>query len=388
MGRSHAARVSAASARFSRERTGLESPALDLRGSGLSGFAAALAAVSLAACSGTPPPAPTASEPAPDSSRVSWLCAVSPQAVSLQTLGIPADSRPIDLALTPEKVTILLSPARLVTFSRSGPGTVDMIAGGETGSWSAIDRDPTDGSLWVASNDVVSLLQIAESGERRVVAGPHVSGRGGFQQIRITREVIYATPTGADSAVWRLSRTGKLLGQDFAQEREGGPADVVEPLRRNLRLARDLDGNVAAFELRTGQLFRAPDGGAWSPLPDRFPARSPSSSRSLRGEEVGTPSESWYFTDQILGFFFLPEGPALLGSGVASLRARGSVLFRIRDGRIETATEDCARAPLALVASDARGFVAVSTGLVQTLTTGERRFLPGQVLLGRFPARH
>jgi hypothetical protein len=315
---------------------------------------------------------------------VSWLCSSSPRIVSLQALGVPADSRPIDLALSPEKVTILLKPARIVTFSRGGFQVVDMIVGKAEDSWRAIDRDPSDGSLWVASDENVSLLRITETGEQKVVAGPRTTGSGGFRQIRVAPDAIYATPSGAASAVWRLSRAGKLLGQSFPREEKEAVAGFEEMVRGDFWLARDLQGNVVGFDLRSGQLYRADGEGVWAPLADRFPARSTLDVRTLRGQGVGTPLESWYFTNARSGFFFLPGGPVLLGSQTVGLRSRGSALLRVVDGRIETAIEDCAGGALLTVVSDSIGFAAVSAGSVEIYTSGERRILPNRILLGSF----
>jgi hypothetical protein len=342
--------------------------------------AAAVAAVLTLSCTAAPAPAP-----APQSA--SWLCATAPLDVALQKAGVPAGSQAIDVALSADKVSVLLAPARIVTFSRTDPKDVDMIVGGEKSPWRAIDRDPTDGSLWVASDESVSLLHITVAGERKIVPGPAVQGQGGLRQIRVARDAIYATPTSAQNAVWRMSRTGgKLLGQAFPQENADEVPDARDALRWNIWLARDLDGNVMAFDLWKGEMYRAGDDGAWGPLPERFPAHPLSSGRSLHGAQVGTSSESWYFTDDIRSFFFTPAGPALLGSGVAGAHTRGSVLFRLKDGQIETATEQCTRTPLTTVVSDSLGFAAISGEIVETSTTGARRVYASHVVVGRYPA--
>jgi hypothetical protein len=114
---------------------------------------------------------------------------------------------------------------------------------------------------------------------------------------------------------------------------------------------------------------------------------------------VGTSAEVWYFTDEIHGFFFIHGGPVLLGSSAAGLSSRGSTLFRVKDGRIETAIEDCAGSDLLIAVSDSIGFAAASSGRVEiagrhrvgphaaeTYVPEERRILPPQILLGRFQA--
>jgi hypothetical protein len=350
-------------------------------------FPAVVMSVFAGACA-APPAHPPTTVPTPRSA--SWLCAFSPYAVSLQALGVPADSEPIDLALSPEKVTVLLRPARLVSFSRSGLQVVDMLVGNTADSWRAIDRDPTDGSLWVASGENVSFLRIAESGERNGIDGPRVEGQGGFQQIRIGRDAIYATPMGAASAVWRLSRAGKLLGQSFPQEkvRELHPEELG---RRLFWLARDLEGSVVGLESGSGELYRVNAEGAWTPA-DRFPVRpgSQSRARSLRGEAVGTSAEVWYFPDCINGFFFMPGGPVLLGCRTAGSGPQGSPLLRVRDARIETAIENCAGSSLSIVVSDSIGFAAASSSTVTTVfhsgAAGERNIVPSKILLGHYTA--
>ena len=141
---------------------------------------------------------------------------------------------------------------------------------------------------------------------------------------------------------------------------------------------------MTAFDLRTGELYRASDDGAWTLAPGRFPAHPRSSGRSLHGAQVGTASESWYFTDDIRGFFFTPAGPTLLGSGTAGVRTRGTVLFRLKDGQLETAMEECTRTPLTTVVSDSVGFAAISGEMVETSTTGARSVHSSHVFLGRY----
>jgi hypothetical protein len=236
----------------------------------------------------------------------------------------------------------------------------------------------------VACDENVSLLRISETGEKRVVAGPRTTGPGGFRQIRVAADAIYATPSGAESAVWRLSRAGKLLGQSFPRKEKETVSGVEEKARGAFWLARDLRGNVVGFDLGSGQLYRADAGGGWAPLADGFPAFSTVDARTLRGQGVSTSWESWYFSNARNGFFFLPGGPVVLGSLSAGLRSRGSALLRVVDGRIETAIEDCAGSALVIVVSDSIGFAAVSASSVDVYTSGERRVRPSTVLLGGF----
>lgn len=343
--------------------------------------------VTAVACSGARQPEARQSISAAPRSD-SWLCASSPQVVSLEAFGVPTVDQPIDIALGPEKVTVLLRPARLVTLQRRNPRAVDMIVGTSSESWRAIDRDPMDGSLWIASSETVSLLRIAETGERRLVSGPRVEGQGGFTQIRIGPDAIYATPTGTANAVWRLSREGKLLSQSFPRAvREESDIRIAGDTAGAFFLARNLEGSVVGFDLLSGQFYRSKSGGSWELLPDRFPARSASHARSLHGEAVGTSAESWFFSDEIHGFLYLPGGPVLIGGAAQGLRIgnNGTVLFRMRDDRIQTAIENCIHNGPLIAVSDSMGFAAVSTGNYAVIDrSGARSAFPHEVILGRF----
>ena len=299
---------------------------------------------------------------------------------------MPADSRPIDVAISRDKISILFDPPRIVTVSRSDFRSVDVLVGDPGNPWRAIDRDPVDGSLWIASDDRVALLHIGAGGEREIVPGPRVEGQGGFRQIRLTRDAIYAMPGASDDAVWRLSRTGKLLGRAFPRAAESEVAAVRDAGSRDFWLSRNFAGEAVVYESRTGQLRRALDDGNWIAVKEQFPAHASSPDRSLRGEGVGTPSETWFFTDQVRGFFFLPDGPTLLGSLSPGVRRTGTALFALRGEKLVTDTETCTTGPLLAVAADAEGFAAVSSAMKQT--AGNRTTdISSQLLVGRFPPK-
>jgi hypothetical protein len=111
--------------------------------------------------------------------RVSWLCSQSPTRIDLAELGVPP-STAMDVALTAEDVTILLEPPRLVVLPRHVEAqSAQMIVGARGDSWRAIDRDPSDGALWVVSSETVDLLRIGRDGRQKTVRVAKVVGPGG-----------------------------------------------------------------------------------------------------------------------------------------------------------------------------------------------------------------
>ena len=282
---------------------------------------------------------------------------------------------------------MLFQPARLVTFSRiPGERRVEMLVGAPGDSWRAIDEDPSDGALWVASEQNVSLMRLAPNGERSIVDGPRVTGRGGFSEIRLDAESIFATPTGADDLVWRLSRSGQLLGRSFSRPafeqtprlEARGPSEASLVI-----LARAPSGSVVALEALTGRLFRADADGRWTATGEQFPIRSDGSTRTVKGEAVGSGREIWYLAETLSDVFFIGSTPVALGPQAAGTSSRGTMLFRPGGSSAERALEPCARGGIRKVVSDGRGFVAF-TGSFSESSGGRERISPPEILLGRF----
>ncbi len=261
-----------------------------------------------------------------------------------------------------------------------------MIVGAPGESWRAIDEDPSDGALWIASEENVSLIRLASNGERSKVDGPRVTGRGGFSEIRLHADSIFATPTGADDLVWRLSRSGQLLGRSFPR-----PAD--EETRRlethgpweasRVILARAPSGAVVALETLTGRLFRADAEGLFTATGERFPIRSDGSTRTVKGEAVGSAREIWYVAETLSDLFFIGSTSVVLGPGASGTGSGGTMLFRLAGSTVESALESCARGGIRKVVSDGRGFAAF-TGSFGESSGGRTKVSPPEILLGRF----
>jgi hypothetical protein len=346
------------------------------------------APLAFASCAGTPPaPAAAPSSPA---SRSSWLCAASPERVSLATLGVPAASVPIDASIENGTVTVLFQPARLVSFSQSPlERRVTMEVGDPADTWRAIDRDPVDGSLWVASEETVSLLRIGADGRRSSVKGPTVSGRGGYSGIRLDAQSVYATPTGAEDSVWRLSRDGRLLGRSFprAPEDENRRLESYGPRPHGeIALARDPQGRVVALESETGRLFRADSDGNWLPTGQRFPMASPASGRTVQGESVGTAKEVWYVGGSLFDLFFIGLSPAALGPDATGTHSRGALVYRLTsDATAVSALEPCVQGGVRKVVSDGTTFVVLAGGFAESSNMRQTNH-PPEILVGRFGA--
>ena len=318
------------------------------------------------------------------------MCAASPERISLATLGVPATSVPVDAAIGNGIVTVLFQPARLVSFSESPlDRRVTMVVGDPADTWRAIDRDPVDGTLWVASEETVSLLRIGADGRQVSVKGPAVSGRGGYSGIRLDTKSVYTLPTGADDAVWRLSREGRLLGRSFPrapqEENRRFESSGARP-HGEIALARDPQGQVLALELQTGRLFRADSGGNWLPTGQQFPMASPASGRTVQGESVGTAKEVWYVGGSLSDLFFIGSVPAALGPDASGTHSRGALVFRLTsDATAASALEPCAQGGIRKVVSDGTAFVVLAGGFGESSVT-RRVIHPPEILVGRFGA--
>jgi hypothetical protein len=226
---------------------------------------------------------------------------------------------------------------------------------------------------------------MSPTGEHSTVEGPRVTGPGGFSEIRLDADAIFATPTGADDSVWRLSRSGQLLGRSFPRT----PPDPTRALDAQtvgagpVFLARDPSGSVVALEAVTGRLFRADPEGRWIPTGEQFTIPADASTRTLQGNAVGSSREFWYVAQGLSDLFFIGPTPVAIGPMAAGTRARGTVLFRPAGSKPESALEPCARGGIHKVVSDGTGFVAFTGSYGETSGGRETVTAPG-VLVGRF----
>jgi hypothetical protein len=265
----------------------------------------------------TPSPAPArASAPEPDKvSRVSLLCGESARMVRFETMGVPADERPRAVALDSRNAYVLF-PSRLLRIPQGEERfQAEMTVGRGDDLWVAMDLDPVDGSVWIATDRFV-LRRISPDWKNEKIQLQKVSGEGGFEDIRVTRDALYASPICAQDAVWRLDRTGKVLGSAFpVPERKVGdePLDASQLGCSKVRLERDAEGNVVAWDHENGKVFRVDGQGAWTEVaPGFFKAISIHDS-TAKGLGVGTASEQWYVSGSVRDLFYWKGRPVFLG---------------------------------------------------------------------------
>jgi hypothetical protein len=275
-------------------------------------------------------------------STPSWLCSEEPRIFSLESIGVPAASFGDDILLDGEEVVVLLQPSRIVRLTRTEkPRVLEMLVATRDDGWSAIDRDPTDGSIWVVSDSSFQLLRIAPGGSQSGIRVAGVEGTGGFRDIVATESALYVMPTeGTHGSVWRIDRSGTLLSRDFRPTEVKGSSDELRPPEGLLATN---DAREARFlSLKTGEIFGAGPDGGWSTTGRGF----------QRPLHFDTTSQ----------FLFLRGDPVVLGGPVATHEYLGSGILRLRENREESGLEVCGGGYLAAVAADEAGFAAVTGG--------------------------
>ena len=163
----------------------------------------------LSSCATAPAPSQPGSAPAAPNKveRVSVICHGGASAAQFEDLGVPQGERPIAVALGPQHAYVLFGE-RLLRVSRlDGKIKAEMTLGKEGESWTAMDVDPADGSVWLASDKFV-MRKIAPNWASRAVKLQRVEGDGGFDQLLVAEDALYASPICADDAVWRIDREG------------------------------------------------------------------------------------------------------------------------------------------------------------------------------------
>ena len=291
--------------------------------------------LALAGCA-TPAPAPPEARPAPKAAGskpaskpeeppgplLSLLCDPAVRRIPLPSIGIPLHSQPLDIALTPERVWLLVNQQQIVEVGRNPEqATFRTIAAKEGASWDALDVDPRDGSLWVVSLVRLELIHLIPGGRSEVVRIPRLEGEGGFRDVLVDEEGIYVVPTCAEHALWKVDRKGEVLDRAFQRQGEEvpltlrteftpeeGQGSVVGCLP--VSLARDLSGRVTVFD-GVDRTFYRRESGSWTPVlqvPDpELPAGG------VRVDHPGTENAVWQpgwgASGNTLRFFFLGEEP-------------------------------------------------------------------------------
>ncbi len=141
--------------------------------------------------------------------------------------------------------------------------------------------------------------------------------------------------------------------------------DPDEPVPPSLacsqvRLDRDPEGRVVAWDWHERKLHRADEQGVWSDADGGVFAALPDS-HVLKGVDVGTASEQWYF-DVAAGLFLWKGQPVFLGSPTIRNLGKGSdtVLLVPRAGKPYELIETCFGASIFRVASTPNRYAALT----------------------------
>ncbi|HEX6863130.1 MAG TPA: hypothetical protein VF414_09965, partial [Thermoanaerobaculia bacterium] len=168
----------------------------------------------LAACAAPAPKPALKGIPRPEVNRVprvSLFCTPSARTVRFDAMGVPSDELPVSVALD-SKYAYVLFMSRLLRVPLEGTALEpEMTIGRGEDLWVDMDLDPVDGSVWIATDKPV-LRRITPGWESQKL---EVAGANGFDGIRVGRDAIYASPVCAKDAVWRIDRSGNVLGSAF-----------------------------------------------------------------------------------------------------------------------------------------------------------------------------
>lgn len=335
----------------------------------------------LAGCASTAPSTTSdldasSREALPASDRI---CREETTAISWADAGIPDDEQILDVAVSGDAAWILFSPGRLVRAERtSGSARIaTKLSPGEE-RWTAMDVDPGDGALWLAASPYI-LKRVLPDWTVETVVPERVFGEGSFLRILVAGDEIWAVPAFADHLLWRLDRSGRLLAAEFPVVRsdEDRPLslDPEASLRRGIRLERLPDGTPVVWEQDEERVWRL-EGGSLVETEPGFFADVSSGVERLRGIDVGSGEEVWYFEGRLGDLFYLDGRPHFLGSTAWARGQTRTVVLVGGDGAFAPEVEDCGGSgwmQLLGVSSDSRGLAAVThAGLVLTPSAGSR----------------
>ncbi len=342
-----------------------------------SGLALSFVSCASAPPAKTPPAAPVEKGPA----SVNLLCHQGAKAILFDKIGVPSGERPADVALTQGSIWVLFAQGRLLQLSRGGDSLsvhTHVLPGGE--GWSRLAVDPVDESVWAVSQDHFNLYKVSPQGQVSVIRLQRkIEGTGGFYSLVVGRDAIYAQPTCADTAVWRLDRVGKVLATSFEAPKREDEAPVeavrvtegVTEKRRgcaNVYMEKDAEGRILVWDDEQKTTFQVDEQGNWTPSESRLftQLRDPGPAVSFKGVAVGEKIEQWYFTDVVGDLFFWKGQPVFLGSITSKERSLGNdtVLLLPGDNGFREVLMACNGFPIRHAVTDATGYAAISEGFL------------------------
>jgi hypothetical protein len=201
-----------------------------------------------------------------------------------------------------------------------------------------------------------------------IVKLPKIEGKGGFSGLMVARDAIYAQPTCADAAVWRVDRSGKVLATAFpAPKPAEDEPNVLQPGGKprmecfSMRLDRDAEGQLLAWNLKDRKTWQVDDQGAWTPSASRLFEHLPGEASSLTLSGVASfsqPSEHWFVDNGVGKLFYWKGKPVLLGRERSP--SADTVLFLPGDAGTREIIMTCHKAYVREVATDATGYAAIT----------------------------
>lgn len=332
-------------------------------------------AFSFVSCASAPPP-PAPPPPAAPVEQgpplVNLLCHEGARAFYFDKMGVPSGQWPADVALTRGSVWVLFGKGRLLRLSRGGDSVsvqTHLLPGDQ--GWNRLAVDPEDESVWAVSQDHFDLYRVSAQGQVSVVKLQRkIEGTGGFYSLVVGRDAIYAQPTCADTAVWRLDRSGKVLGTAFeAPKREDDAAGeaVGEGTKNrwgcaNVYMEKDAEGHILVWDDEQKATFQVDEQGNWTPSDSRLftPLRDPSP--AVAGE-----AEQWHFVDVVGDLFYWKGQPVFLGTLTArkqQLRNDITILLLPEDDGFREVLMSCNGFPIRHAVADATGYAAISQGFL------------------------
>lgn len=337
--------------------------------------------LSLASCSSAPQSSP-APGGASEVQRVRVVCNAAAKAVSFASLGVPEDEKPLDVALTRDYIWVLFAPARVLRLRPAGEGFEASMKLGEVGDvWTSLEVDPVDESIWLASENSLALKHLSPGLRLETVKLDRVEGEGGFWRFRVAPDAIYAVPTCARTGVWRIDRTGKILGTAFParagaeDQREEDEPLSLEPSQvrcAGVYLERDAEGRIVAWDGQKS--FGVDSQGTWAEIQTPFffnalPTGASEGSSVVKGVNVGGKHEAWYLDGWVDRLFFWKGRPVFLGAYAAGGRigSRGDRVLVLPEpgGTTRDLVESCPSGSLLDVATSETRYAGLTErGLV------------------------
>ena len=279
----------------------------------------------------TPAPKPVTKPEVTRVPRVSLFCTPSARTLRFDAMGVPSDELPVSVALDSRYAYVLFT-SRLLRVPLEGSAIEpEMTIGRSDDLWVDMDLDPVDGSVWIAT-DKSALRRITPGWESQKL---EVKAANGFDGIKVGRDAIYASPVCAKDAVWRLDRSGNVLGSAFPIGEIKTPDEPVDPIElrcSKVRLERDPEGGLIAWDYGDRKVFRVDEQGNWAETdPGLFQGISIHPS-TAKGVDVGTETEQWYVAGRAHSLFYWKGKPAFLGNH-ASGGTLGTATVLIRPGK-------------------------------------------------------